>query len=178
MMRMFRAPTFGVSLTVTAATTAVALAAPFVGALADRVGLRRTIVGSSFALAGLTALTPTARTLNQLVIWRFLQGLATPGIFAVAIAYIHEEWPASRAGRATAAYVSGTVVGGFTGRAMMGLIAGVADWRTGFAALALLNAIAALLLWQTLPIEKRQPRSDPRPRSGAGYLGAAASFGA
>jgi predicted MFS family arabinose efflux permease len=176
--RMFRATNFAVSLTVTAATTAVALAAPFVGALADRVGLRRTIVGSSFALAGLTALTPTARTLNQLVIWRFLQGLATPGIFAVAIAYIHEEWPASRAGRATAAYVSGTVVGGFTGRAMMGLIAGVADWRTGFAALALLNAIAALLLWQTLPIEKRQPRSDPRSRSGAGYVGAAASFGA
>ena len=53
-------------------------------------------------------------------------------LFASAVAYIHEEWPASRTGRVTAAYVSGTVVGGVTARigapetiALSGLIVGI-----------------------------------------------------
>ena len=71
--RTFGASTFAVGLTVTAPTIAVAIAAPFVGRLADTVGLRRVIVGSAFLLAAATALTATSTTLNQLVAWRFLQ---------------------------------------------------------------------------------------------------------
>ena len=82
-----------------------------------RFGLRNVIVGSAAALAVAPHyLAATARDLRELIAWRFAQGLATPGLFASAIAYIHEEWPASRVGRATAAYVSGTVIGGVTGR--------------------------------------------------------------
>src|SRR5207248_11026034 len=118
-----------------AATMAVAVAAPLIGRLADRVGLRRVIVASAFVLAIATALAATSSSLGELVFWRFLQGLATPGIFAVAMAYIHEEWPASRAGRATAAYVSGTVLGGFTGRAVRGMIAARYGLPFGFVVL-------------------------------------------
>src|SRR5438034_3162287 len=110
--RMFRASHFAVSLTVTAATVAVAVAAPLVGRLADRIGRKRVIVSSALLLGGSTALAATATTLPQLVLWRFVQGLATPGVFAITVAYIHDEWPASHVGRATAAYISGTVTGG------------------------------------------------------------------
>jgi MFS family permease len=101
--RTFGASAFAVGLTVTAPTVAVALAAPFVGRLADTIGLRRVIVGSAFLLATATALTATSTSLGQLILWRFLQGLVTPGIFAGTVAYIHEMWPSSRTGRATAA---------------------------------------------------------------------------
>ena len=37
-------------------------------------------------------------TLPQLIVWRFVQGLATPGVFASTIAYIHDEWPPSHVG--------------------------------------------------------------------------------
>jgi YNFM family putative membrane transporter len=107
--RTFHATNFDVSLTVTASTAAVAVAAPFVGRLGDRFGLRTVIVGSAFALATATVLAATATGLWTLIAWRFVQGLATPGLVATAIAYIHEEWPKSRVGRTTAAYVSGTV---------------------------------------------------------------------
>ena len=94
--RTFRASTFDVGLTVTAPTIAVALWAPLIGRLADRAGLRRVIVGSAFLLAVATALAATAVSLRQLIMWRFVQGLATPGIFAGTVAYIHEEWPPPR----------------------------------------------------------------------------------
>ena len=40
-------------------------------------------------------------------------------VFAVTVAYINDEWPPERAASAAGAYVSGTVVGGFSGRALV-----------------------------------------------------------
>src|SRR5262249_43357163 len=96
--RTFGASAFKVGLTITAPTIAVALAAPAAGGLADRLGLRRTMLAAAMALAVTTALAATATSLWQLIVWRFLQGVVTPGIFASTIAYVHEVWPASRAG--------------------------------------------------------------------------------
>ena len=93
--RRFGASTFEVGLTITAPTVAVALTAPFIGRLADRLGLRRVIVISVWTLTVATALAATSSSLRQLIFWRFVQGVATPGIFASTIAYIHEVWPAS-----------------------------------------------------------------------------------
>src|SRR5918911_1703632 len=147
LQRTFGASRFGVGLTVTAPTIAVALSAPLVGRLADTLGLRRVIVGSAFLLAATTGLAALSMNLSQLVAWRFVQGVATPGIFAATIAYIHEMWPASRAGRATAAYMTGTILGGFTGRAIAGLIAADVNWQDAFLALAAISfAIAVTLL--------------------------------
>lgn len=152
--RTFDASASQVGLTITAPTIAVALAAPAVGKWADHFGLRRTILAAAIALTVTTALAATASTLEQLIVWRFLQGVVTPGIFASTIAYIHEVWPASRAGRGTAAYMSGTVVGGFTGRAVAGVVAADATWHHSFLALAVLNGIVAIALWLALPNEK------------------------
>jgi predicted MFS family arabinose efflux permease len=154
--RTFHASQFAVSLTVTAPTLAVALAAPFMGRLADRLGLRRVIVGSAIALAIATLLAATATDLRQLIAWRFVQGLATPGLFATTIAYIHEEWPRGRVGRATAAYVSGTVIGGITGRLLGGLMAADVSWASSFVVLGGVGVAAAVALWVWLPRERRR----------------------
>ena len=123
LMRVFDASHFAVSITVTASTLAVAVAAPIIGRIADLAGRKRVIVLSALMLAVATAAAASAATLRQLILWRFVQGLATPGVFAIAIAYIHDEWPRSHVGRATAAYISGTVTGGFCGRALVGILA-------------------------------------------------------
>ncbi len=168
--RIFNASSFTVGLTVTATTIAVAVAAPITGQLADRIGLRRVIVTSAFALAAVTALAATARDLNQLIAWRFAQGLVIPGVFAVAIAYIHEEWPPARAGRAVGAYVGGTVIGGFIGRVTMGITAAHYGWRTGFALLAILNLVAAVMLTWRLPPEHRARATAREPGAFAGHV--------
>jgi len=162
----FDASNVAVSLTITAPTMAVAISAPLVGRLADRIGLRRVIVGSAFALAAATALAATSQTLPQLIFWRFLQGLVTPGVFAIAMAYIHHEWPPTHVGRATAAYISGTVLGGFTGRALTGILAADVNWHFGFVALGFLNAVIAAVLYFHLPTEERSGRRAA-PRRGS-----------
>ncbi len=96
----------------------MALTAPVAGRISDRIGRKKTIVIAGFGLAISTLAASTAGTLPMLLFWRFLQGVFTPGIFAVTIAYIHDEWGAAEAGRGTASYVGGTVVGGFLGRFM------------------------------------------------------------
>jgi predicted MFS family arabinose efflux permease len=153
--RTFHASSFDVSLTITAPTVAVALAAPGIGRLADLLGLRRVIVGSAFAIAIATALAATSTSLPQLIFWRFVQGLVTPGVFAGTVAYIHEVWPASHGGRGTAAYMTGTIVGGFTGRAVAGLVAADASWSASFVALATINLVVAVALAIWLPSDQR-----------------------
>jgi MFS family permease len=157
LMRVFNATHVQVSMTVTAPAIAVAVAAPVAGRLGDLIGRKRLIVSSAWVLVAATLMASTCVTLRQLVIWRFVQGLVTPGIFGVAIAYVHDEWPASEVGRALAAYISGTVIGGFCGRLVAGLVASHMDWRMAFVALAILNVITASLVSWRLPHETRRP---------------------
>ena len=71
--------------------------------------------------------------------WRLLQGLVTPGIFTITIAYITEEWPALQVPQVMSVYVAGTVFGGFVGRLLGGVIGGRLGWRRVFLALGILG---------------------------------------
>ncbi len=151
--RTFHSSTFEAGLTITAPTIAVAIFAPFVGRLADRLGFRRVILLSAWTLTAATLLASTSQNLHQLIAWRFVQGMTTPGIFGSTVAYIHEVWPPSHAGRATAAYMTGTILGGFTGRAISGIVAADVSWQASFVVLAILTGVVAATLTFWLPRE-------------------------
>jgi predicted MFS family arabinose efflux permease len=153
---------FGVSkaeaaLTVSAPAIAVALAAPFAGALADRLGRRRVIVGSLFTLAVPTLLAATAETAAALAAWRFLQGLGVAGVYAVGISYAGASWRGGDVGRAAAALVTGNVLGGFLGRVLSGVAAELAGWRAAFVVLGLLTVVGAELTRRWLPRGEAAP---------------------
>jgi predicted MFS family arabinose efflux permease len=152
---VFDASKAAVSLTVTVATAGVAVSAPLIGNVADKLGRKRVIVWSAVLMGLTTLLAATSTTLPALIFWRFLQGVCTPGIFAITVAYIQEEWAGEGTGSATAAYVAGTVLGGFTGRFTSGLIAEHVNWHVSFVALALMALGSAALLWRWLPQERR-----------------------
>jgi YNFM family putative membrane transporter len=154
--RLFHASEEKVSLTVTATTVAVAIAAPFIGLLAERVGRKVIIVAAIFLLVIPTLGAATSHTLGQLIAWRFLQGLIMPGIIAVTMAYVTEEWPPDHVGGAMAAYVSGNVLAGVTGRFLSGWIAGHYRWQWSFVALAVLDVAGGVLVWRGLPPSRRQ----------------------
>ncbi len=148
---IFHASEFAVSLTVGAVTLAVALTAPFAGLFAETIGRKKVIVPALFGMAAATLLTATASTLPSLIFWRFVQGLCVPGVIAVIIAYINEEFP-GRTGAVMAAYVSGTVFGGFLGRFVSGLLVTHWSWRAAFVILGLLNLLGAFAVRQWLPL--------------------------
>jgi predicted MFS family arabinose efflux permease len=138
--KLFQVGKGTVSLTLTAST---------------RWGRKRVIVGSASLLAVATLLNATAQGLPALIFWRFLQGIFTPGVFAVTVAYVQEEWAEGGAGRAMALYVTGTAIGGFTGRMLSGLIVSHWNWHWAFVALGVLGAASALVLQAWLPRERR-----------------------
>ena len=143
-----------ISLLVTVSTLAVAFAAPFVGSLADRWGRKQVIVPATLLLTVPTLLAATAHSFGMLLFWRFWQGLFTPGIFAITVTYINEEWT-ENIGKAMGAYVSGTILGGFSGRMIAALVAARLPWQWTFVILGLLNAAGGLAIWRWLPAGRR-----------------------
>jgi len=158
--QLFHASEVQVSFTVSATIFAVALVAPFVGVMAERKGRKRVIVPSLLLLSLPTALCGTASSLHALILWRFLQGVFVPGVIAVMLAYIVEEWEGRGVGKAMAAYVSGTVLGGFLGRFLSGLITTHWNWRAAFVALGALNLAGALAVRAWLPLATRFVRAE------------------
>ena len=149
--RLFHASEIEVSLTVGAVTLAVALMAPVTGLVAETIGRKKVIVPALFAMAVPTLLAATSQNLHALIFWRFAQGLFVPGVIAVMMAYINEEF-AGRVGTVMAAYVAGTVFGGFLGRFLTGIIAAHWNWRAAFVTLGILDLLGALAVRQWLPL--------------------------
>ena len=133
---------------------ATALAAPLIGMIAERRGRKRVIVPSLLLLTIPTALAATSTSLGALIFWRFAQGLFVPGVIAVMLAYVNEEWAGRGVGRAMSSYVTGTVIGGFLGRFISGVIAAHWQWRFAFLLLAALNLMGALVVRAWLPLAK------------------------
>jgi predicted MFS family arabinose efflux permease len=148
-----------ISTLMTAGTAAIALTAPFTGALADVLGRKRLITAASFAVVVPTLIMTLASSVPQLVFWRFVQGLLLPPIFTVAVAYVGDEWPPIEVPRVAGLFISGSSIGGFSGRFMTGAIADLIGWRASFAAVALLTLAAAIIVAIALPRERRFVRS-------------------
>ncbi|HWR15058.1 MAG TPA: MFS transporter [Terriglobales bacterium] len=152
--QIFHASELAVSLTVSATIFATAVTAPVIGMIAERRGRKKVIVPSLFLLSVPTALAATSTSLHALIFWRFAQGLFVPGVIAVILAYVNEEWAGRGVGKAMAAYVTGTVFGGFLGRFLSGMVATHWHWRATFVVLALLNFAGALAVRAWLPKAK------------------------
>ncbi len=157
---IFHASELQVSLTVSVTILATALTAPVVGLIAERRGRKKLIVPSLFLLTIPTALAATSTSLNALIFWRFAQGLFVPGVIAVMLAYVNEEWAGRGVGRAMSSYVSGTVLGGFLGRFLAGVIATHWHWRATFLVLAALNLVGAFVVRAWLPLAKNFVRAE------------------
>ncbi len=165
--RIFHASKAAVGLTVSASTLAVALAAPILGALTERLSRKRVIVASNLILAVPTLLAATSTNLHALIFWRFLQGLALPGIFATVITYVGEEWRRESIALVMSLYVSATACGGFLGRFLTGLVADTIGWRWSFVLLGLLTLLGAVFIARWLPpgTPHTHPHHDQSPPS-------------
>ncbi|MEU4741305.1 MFS transporter, partial [Actinosynnema sp. NPDC023658] len=162
----FRLTPAEASLAISAATGALALAIIPMAALADRVGRRRVIVWSVLTAAALGLALPLAPTYETLLAARALQGVATAGVPATAMAFLAQEAGKAHVGAAIGALVAGNSAGGMLGRLITGLTTDGTSWR---AALALAGAFgaacaitAALLL--PLPAVERDVQRQPEVR--------------
>ena len=148
-----------ISSIMTASALAIALTAPFTGAAADVLGRKRIITAAMLAVVVPMAGAAFASDVPSLIVWRFLQGLLLPPIFAVTVAYIGDEWPRAEIPAAAGIYVTGSSLGGFCGRFIPGVLGDLVGWRGAFLALAALTLAGAILIMRLLPREKSFVRS-------------------
>jgi predicted MFS family arabinose efflux permease len=122
---------------------------------------KRVIVASLIGVSLPTLLAATSHSLGELIFWRFLEGITLPGIFAVVVTYIGEEWPADRVALIMSFYVSGTALGGFLGRITSGVLGEVFNWRTSFLTLGAVSLAGAAAVAAWLPRGSRRAAVPP-----------------
>ncbi|MGA7488354.1 MAG: MFS transporter [Xanthobacteraceae bacterium] len=149
-----------ISTIMTASALAIALTAPFTGAVADMLGRKRVITAAMLAVVVPMAGAAFAANVPELIAWRFVQGLLLPPIFAVTVAYIGDEWPSAEVAGVAGVYIAGSSLGGFCGRFVPGVLGDLIGWRGAFLVLAGLSFLGAVLLALLLPREKGFVRSE------------------
>ena len=84
-----------------------------------------------------------------------LQGLLLPPIFAVAVAYIGEEWPADEIVSVLGVYTGAVPSAESLGRFISGIAADQIGWRGAYLLLAGIALAGAIIAARNLPPERR-----------------------
>jgi len=124
----------------------------FFGLLSDRLGRRRIMYLSLTAFVVLTALTATARSASQILLWRLLTGLGASGVVPLALALMGDLFPYERRGRPLG-WLFGAMAGGMAFGSSLGVVLmPFTGWRMLFVgvAVATLAVFGALLRYAAL----------------------------
>lgn len=156
----------GWSITVT--TLAVAITAPFVNRLTGRFEPRSVISLAALLLALPTLMTAYADSFAEVLVWRFVEGMLIPVVFATSVAYIGDRWRGGTVTEVTSLYVAGTVLGGFAGRFVTGVMTEYVGWREAFELLAVLSLMVGGFIQFLLPVGR--PRAMQVKASSAGLF--------
>jgi MFS family permease len=131
------------------------------GVLADRYGRARTLAWSILVYSVFTALTATARSLPELVLWRSLVGIGLGGEWAAGSVLVAESWPAEHRGKAVGLMQSGWAIGYILAALMASAILPTRGWRVLFA----IGVLPALFAWW---VRRRVPEPEIWQRSERG----------
>jgi len=156
--REFGVPAPTAALTLSVVVLMIALVSSAWGPLADAFGRKPVMVWSCALLAVPTLLCAGAPTLPLLVLFRGAQGLLVPGVTAVAVAYLGDQFDGPRLGPAVGGWVAASVLGGLSGRVVSGWIASHFNWRTPFVVFGVVTLAAALGMALFLPRSARKVR--------------------
>lgn len=112
----------------------------FFGLFSDRLGRRRIMLASFLAFIGLTALTATARSPSQMLLWRLTTGLGASGVVPLALALIGTLFPFEQRGRPLG-WLFGAMAGGMAfGSTFGAMLEPFIGWRGIFIGVSLLGA--------------------------------------
>jgi MFS transporter, YNFM family, putative membrane transport protein len=139
------------ALSLSLTTGVLAFAMLFAGGLSDAWGRKPVMVASLLSSAVLVLLTALMPNWYALLTIRTLLGLTLSGLPAVAMTYLTEEMHAESIGLGMGLYISGSAVGGMSGRLISGVVADYFGWRVGVAVVGAVGLICGLIFWQALP---------------------------
>ena len=139
-----------VTWVLTAYIVAAAIATPLTGWLGDRLGRKRLFALAVAGFVGASMLCGAAQSLEQMVVFRLLQGAAGAFIVPLGQAFLLDAYPKEKHGQAMALWGVGVMVGPVMGPVLGGWLTDSFDWRwvfyvnLPFGILALVAALAFL----------------------------------
>jgi YNFM family putative membrane transporter len=151
------------SLTVSAATGALALAILPLSSAAESYGRVPTMRAGLLAACVLTFAAAAAPQFWLLVVARALVGVALAAVVAVAVAHLGDEVHPAELGTAIGVYVAGNTLGGISGRLIPGLVEETGSWRGAVTLLAAVALVAALVFLRLVPPARGTTSQASRP---------------
>ncbi len=121
-----------ISWTMTFNIIATAVVTPMTGWIADRFGRRNTMVWCSAAFAASTFLCGTASSLEELILWRIVQGAAGAPLVPLGQTLLLDSNPSRHHGLVTAIFGMANVIGPVLGPTIGGEISEIYGWQWGF----------------------------------------------
>ena len=119
------------------------------GPVADRFGRRPVLVGTLLAYALASVGGALAGNIEQLVLWRTLQGFTMAGAVVCSRAMVRDLYQPIEGAQVMALALSGLGVVAIAGPALGGFVATAAGWRTALAVVATYGALAlAVVTWR------------------------------
>jgi DHA2 family multidrug resistance protein len=147
---------------VTGYAVANVIVLPMSGWLGDRFGRKNYFLASILLFTVASYLCGNATSLDELIAFRILQGLAGGGLLATAQAILMETWPREEIGMAMALFGLGAVVGPTVGPTIGGfLIDHLEKWPFIFYVNIPVGAIAAFLVSVFVRESARSGKGQP-----------------
>ena len=151
MQGSFSATPDEISWTVTFNILATAITMPTTGWLVARFGRKSVMVWSTGLFAATMVLCGQASTVEELVLWRIVQGAAGAPSVPLVQSILLDVFPQRQHRMVLGVYGMGVTLGPIIGPALGGYLAEVANWRWAFHVLAPVGALATLGLSVALP---------------------------
>lgn len=149
--REFNLSPAAASLSLSAATMTLAVSLLIVGSISEVFG-RKPIMSVSIILSSVLAiLTAFVPNYPSLIAIRVLQGFASAGLPAIAMAYISEEIDPKSISVAMGLYIGGNTVGGMSGRLIIGTLTSLFNWRLALGCIGIIGLINSILFVKLLP---------------------------
>src|SRR5665213_473356 len=146
---------------VTGYSVANVIVLPMSGWLGSRFGRKNYFIASIVVFTIASFLCGNAHGLDELVIFRIIQGLAGGGLISTSQAILIETWPREQIGTATALFGLGAVVGPTVGPTIGGYITDHASWRWIFYVNIPVGAIAAFCAYTFIHSTPKEEKGKP-----------------
>jgi DHA1 family bicyclomycin/chloramphenicol resistance-like MFS transporter len=159
--RALHASASEVQLTLTACVAGLALGQLAIGPLSDRFGRRRPVIIAMTTYAVASLLCASASSVGMLMALRFVQGLAGAGGIVISRAVVRDLHSGAAAVRLFSSLMLVTGLAPILAPVVGGQLLALTSWKGIFVTLTILSALIAALaaagLRETLPPERRSP---------------------
>ena len=121
-----------VAWVMTSYLVSMAIMIAYTGWLANRVGRKRLLVGALTVFSIGAMFSGQASTLEEMILFRVIQGMAAAPVFPLAQAIILDSFPRGRQGQVIALWGVGVMTAPVLGPVVGGWVTGAFDWRWVF----------------------------------------------